>query len=162
VGQVKVSLHSSKARLNLENGQISTENLSLEATTEGGQSGILDAHLEIERGALIDATFDLRPTRLGVVTLAIEGLTRADGNLTARLALSGPLTSPKLGGFIRVDDGKLSLSGFSSPVTDLFVNVRLDDAGLHVERGEAKWGGGTLVLGGEAPLLRGEIGPSNL
>jgi translocation and assembly module TamB len=162
VGQVKVSLYSNKARLNLENGQFSTENLSLKATTEGGQDGILDARLKIERGQQIDATFDLRPTSLGVVAPAIEGLTRADGKLSARFSLSGALTSPKLGGFIRVEEGKLSLSGFSSPVTDLFVNVGLDDAGLHVERGEAKWGGGTLVLGGEAPLLRGEIGPSNL
>lgn len=162
VGQVKISLHSNEARLNLKNGLFSTENLSLKATTAGGQDGILDAHLKVERGQQIEATFDLRPTSLGVVAPAIEGLTRADGKLTARFTLNGALTSPKLGGFIRVEDGKLSLSGFSSPVTDLFINVGLDDAGLHVEQGEAKWGGGTLVLGGEAPLLRGEIGPSNL
>lgn len=161
-GQVKVSLHSKEARVHLRDGQVSTENLSLATTTDRGQDAILDARLTVNRGQQIDATFDLRPTNLGVITPAIEGITRAEGKLKARFTLNGALASPKVGGFIRVEGGKLILNGFKSPVTDLFIDVGLDDAGLHVEKGVAKWGGGTIHLGGDAPLLRGEIGRTNL
>ena len=162
VGQVEVSLHTKEARVLLREGQFSTENLSLKTKTQGGQTAILDTHLTLDRAKQVSASFDLRPTNLGVLAPALEGITRADGQLSARVTLNGPLTSPKVGGFIRVEDGKLSLSGFPSPVTELAIEVDLDDAGLHVRKGEAKWGGGTLNLGGEAPLLRGEIGRANL
>lgn len=162
VGQVKVSLHTSEGRVKLREGRFSTENLSLMTTTEGGQDAILDARLTVDRGQQIDATFDLRPTNLDVITPAIEGITRADGKLSARFTLSGPLASPKVGGFIRIEDGKLNVNGFSSPVTELFIDVGLDEAGLHIDKGHAAWGGGTILLGGEAPLLRGEIGRSHL
>ncbi len=162
VGELGVALHSDQARVVLRDGEFSTENLILETTTESGQKGVLDARVRLGREHEVDAVFDLRPTDLGVVAPAIGGLSRAEGQLSARLTLTGALKSPKIGGFVRIDDGKLALDGFSTPVTDLFVNVSLDEGGLHVDKGHAKWGGGTLQLSGEAPLVQGQIGETNL
>ncbi len=159
---LKVALHGKGATIQLGNGKIASNDLTLETTTEGGQKGILDSKFSFARDRTVDATFDLRPTNLGVVAPAFDAISRADGELSARLTLAGAWNSPKLGGSIVVKDGKLNLTEFSSPVTDLNVTVNLDDAGLHIHQGGAKWGGGTLTLSGEAPLVRGEIGRTNL
>lgn len=160
--KLKIELAHDRARILVADRRVRTENLALLASTPTGQRGILDAEVLIDDRSEIDATLDLRPTNLAVVAAAIPGIEQADGELSASVGLRGPLANPKLSGFVEVENGKLALSGIQSQVSDLFVTVALDDSGLHVERGTAKWGGGSVTIMGDSPLVGDRLGRTNL
>src|SRR5690606_24773552 len=121
--QLRVQLASPETRIRLAGGLIKTEGLALEAISETGRSGIVDAEVTIDQKNQIDATFNLRPTSLAVLAAASPAISRADGDLSARFSLKGPLASPTMSGFIEIAEGRVLLNGFSSPVSDLFVTV---------------------------------------
>lgn len=159
---LKIELLDQRARLFLSNRSLRSENLALVATAGVGQRGILDAEIGMDEKNQLDATVNLRPTNLSVIAAAIPGVERADGELSASIAFKGAVENPQVSGFVKVTDGKFGLTGLSSPVSDLFLTVKLDGSGLHVVQGKGNWGGGTVTLSGDAPLVGNRFGRTNL
>ncbi len=159
---LKIALEDRRAALVIQDKKIFTEYLALRASTSRGQSGILDAKMSLDAKRHLQATLELRPTSLDILAAAVPGIEHAEGEMAAKLSLVGPLDSPLLSGAIKIKKGHLELTGLSTPVEDLNVTVALDQSGLHVQEGNAHWGGGSLSLHGEAPLTRGKLGRIDL
>jgi translocation and assembly module TamB len=151
-----------KAAFVVNERKIWSENVTLRATTERGENGLVDVAMTIDEQSQLEASFDLRPTNLDILAAAVPGISEADGELSAHLGLKGSLADPQIFGFIAVKNGKLLLDGFKSPVSDLELNVRLEQSGLHVVRGDAQWGGGKITMRGDAPISDGQLGRTNL
>jgi len=160
--ELSVELADPRATIRLQDKQIFTEHLALEAKTGAGQRGVLDGELSINEQGLIDASLDLRPTTLGVLAPALPGVERAEGRLTASFGLNGPFADPQLTGFIEVEDGKIALADYPAPLSDLQLTIAMDQTGLHIAEGRANWGGGKLQLRGDTPLVRGQFARTDL
>lgn len=159
---IKLESLNKNAAFVMKNGAIVAENVALRATTARGQHGIVDLKLKIDDHNQVDATVELRPTNLDVLAAAVPALKEADGQLSATLGVKGPLNDPQFFGSIAIEDGKLLFEEFKSPVSALNLKLSLDQSGLHVVQGEAAWGGGTVTMRGEAPLIEGQLGRTNL
>ncbi len=161
-GVLKVELLDRLAKLSISGRKVTSEHLAFRATTSEGQEGILDAEVTIDERKRIHATMDLRPTDLSIFAGTIPGVERAKGPITASFGLSGPVTDPQFSGFFELENGTVHLAGLRSPLSEIFLTVAVDDAGLHVKEGRAMWGGGKVALRGEAPLVDGSLGRTDL
>lgn len=158
---VSVDLEGSRAQLKLESGKLESQGLVLRATAGSGQSGVLDTSLLVEKNGELQAELKLRPTNLGVLSEALPGVARADGQLSGGFQVAGPWMSPRFSGLLQVEDGSIGLSEISSPITEIELAIAFDGKGMHVSEGTASWGGGQLKLSGNAPLLGSELGAAH-
>lgn len=161
-GALRAELLDRRATLTIKERKVSSEHLALRATTGEGQEGILDCDVKIDERKRINASLDLRPTDLSIFAGALPGIERAKGPITASFGLTGPVSDPQFSGFFEIENGTVSLSGLRSPLSEIFLTVSVDDTGLHVKEGRAVWGDGSVTVRGEAPLISGSLGRTDL
>lgn len=152
-----LSLVPSEARVSMLHGDVKTKGMAFEVATPGGQRGVVDIGATISGGREVDASLVLRDTALGAVAPLLPGVDRAEGTLSARLDVKGPIREPRVAGRLDVRDGRLFLENLDAPVDALQLEVALDSAGISVRKGSARLGGGTLELSGSAPLSGREL-----
>ena len=148
--------------LNLDQQQIKSENLILSAKAKAGQSGLIDAAFLIDSSQKLNASLKLRPTSLGVLTAITPTISRAEGELSAELNVTGPLNRPVLRGAIDVRGGIVQLKGIAEPLEQLNLHADLDQQGIHLNQGRGQFGGGDLTFKGELPLSEGSLGELDL
>jgi translocation and assembly module TamB len=155
---LSVQLASPRARLALRAGELTSEGLAWAVETPGGQRGVFDLNLKINRSKQVDAALALRDTNLGALAPLLPGVERAEGTLRARVTAQGPWDALRWGGSMEVVGGRLLVSRLDSPIEELELALGLDAAGLTIRKGSARLGGGTLRLSGTAPLVGTELG----
>jgi len=151
--------------IELANGAVRVPELALTATTPRGYqatfdlSGGISSLRDVPR---VDAAIALRPFDLAALAQLVPRVERAKGNLTGRIAVSGPLRTPEYTGGFDLAGGELVLHGLGAPLSDIDLGLRLEGGELEVARGTARMGNGRLSLSGGAPLRGFQLGAVRL
>ncbi|HSC88066.1 MAG TPA: translocation/assembly module TamB domain-containing protein, partial [Polyangiaceae bacterium] len=153
-----LALADGPAEFVLGAGAVRAPRFALRVTTPGGQGGVLDGNLVLNRDKTVEGRLTLRETSLGVLAKVVPGVERAEGKLLAGLSLRGRWDALDAGGYAEVQGGRVVLSGIASPISNIDARLEVDSQGLRVARGSADWGGGRLELSGGAPLASGSWG----
>ena len=153
------------APLTLDSGKLSIPALSLEMSTPRGQAASFEVAGKLEKigqGAEIDATFGLKPLPLQTVLGMVSRVERADGMLSGKLRLHGPLSAPHYQGGFELNNGEVALHGLATPLSDISVALSVDGSEINIVRGNARLGSGTLAIRGGAPLHGFELGAASV
>jgi translocation and assembly module TamB len=110
----------------------------------------------------VEAGLTLRPVDLAALAQLVPRVERAKGSVTGRLGVSGPLRAPEYSGGFALNDGEVVLRGFSAPISDIQVGVKLEGGELEVSRGSARIGNGRIAVSGGAPMRGFEVGQVRL
>ena len=149
----------------LAGGAVRAPGLALTATTPRGYQATFDLSGGISAlrdAPRLDAAIALRPFDLAALAQLVPRVERAKGNLTGRIAVSGPLRSPEYTGGFDLAGGELVLRGLAVPLSDIDLGLKLAGGELEVARGSARMGNGKLTLSGGAPLRGLELGAVRL
>ena len=161
-GGVKIRLEKSPFFVRLVDRTLRSEGLVLAAQAPGGQTGIIDANFSIDSVQKLDAQLKLRPTSLAVLAAITPTIERAEGELSAEVAIDGALRSPKLHGAVDIKDGLVEVRGIDEPLDELSLHAELDQKGIHLKSGHGKFGGGDLSFKGDLPITDGQLGELEL
>ncbi len=148
-------------------GKLEMPALALEVSTPRGPGGELRrfrARLEkLGQGAEIDATFGMRPLPLATVLGMVSRVERAEGMLSGKLQLHGPLGGAPLPRWFRAEQRRGSAARPGDAAQRHLGRVggrRQRDQ--HRARHGAHLGSGTLAIRGGAPLHGFEIGGASV
>ena len=83
-----------------------------------------------------------------LITVFTNEITRLSGEMDLRFSLSGPLKSPVLIGDLSLKKGFLQLAELENPMTDVQVEVTVNDTLIVIDRFVGKMGRGALDEGG--------------
>ncbi|HWZ91108.1 MAG TPA: translocation/assembly module TamB domain-containing protein, partial [Polyangiaceae bacterium] len=160
----RVELASGSQPIVFEKGRFSLPGLGFTATTPRGQKATFDAQGAVFNVATfpqIDAKLTLRPMQLASLVDVIPRAERAEGTLSGKLEVQGPLLAPRFAGGFDLEHGEIAIRGLPLPVSDIDVALRIDKNELRIEKGSANVGSGTLQMTGGAPLRGLELGAAH-
>ncbi|HYO93561.1 MAG TPA: translocation/assembly module TamB domain-containing protein [Polyangiaceae bacterium] len=149
----------------IANRKLVMPSAGLSVVTPRGQRATLDLSgslADLGRNPLLDARLVLRPTALSGLVGVLPRIERANGTLTGRLHLVGPLGRPRYTGGLELDRGELLLRGLPLPLSDVQLAVAIDGSELNVTRGSARMGSGSVTLSGGAPVRGFSLGEARL
>lgn len=153
------------APLTLEDGKLAIPALELQLSTPRGQAASFDVAGQLTKlgqGAEIDATFGLKPLPLATVLGMVPRVERAEGMLSGKLRVHGPVAAPRYQGGFELNDGEVALHGLATPLSDIAVALSVDGSEINIVRGNARLGSGTLAIRGGAPLHGFELGAASV
>ncbi len=110
------------------------------------------ASLEDGLGLSVDGDIDL-----GIVARLTDSIAEADGNVTVRLNVTGPLADPELYGQARVRDARFRFASFAPVVENLRGRVEFSQRSVLFEDFSADVAGGHLTASGQAALREQEL-----
>lgn len=157
----KAQVPAASAPLTLENGKLEVPGLSLELSTPRGQAASFDVAGKVEHGE-IDMSFGMRPLPLATVLGVVPRVERAEGMLTGKLRVVGPLAAPRYQGGFELNGGEVALHGLATPLSDIAVALAVDGSEINIVRGTAHLGSGTLAIRGGAPLHGFDVGAMSM
>ena len=123
--------------------------------TEYASTGVIPLNLSwpyidpLSSEGQVDLSFGLAgniPAHL--ITLFTDEIRHLSGDMDARFALSGALRSPVLNGDFSLKEGLIQLTELENPMTDVEVQVTIDDTLISVDRFVGKMGKGAVEKGG--------------
>lgn len=167
--QAELRLGSLAARLTegpsvwtVHDGAVQTPALTLALQAADGPEALLDVQASVDRKQNLEAELRLRNTSLEALGSSFPGIERAEGQLAFGASVRGTLSEPELRGTLALTEGRVFLSAFAAPLTQVQLRIDATSQGLHIAQGEARWGGGTVQISGNTPLSRGELGTTRL
>jgi translocation and assembly module TamB len=107
---------------------------------------------KLSTGPEANLSVTLLPMDLSKLASATTRVERASGTVEANVAVTGKLAAPTYVGEAHVKKADLSVRGLATPLSDINVDVAIASGEIRVVRGSAQVGGGTLSLGGHAPI----------
>jgi translocation and assembly module TamB len=149
----------------LEAGKLDMPALSLEASTPRGQAASFDVSARLDKigqGTRVDASLGLKPLPLATVLGMVPRVERAEGTLSGKLRIVGPLGAPRYQGGFELNQGEVALRGLSTPISDIALGLAIDGSEINIVRGNARLGSGTVSLRGSAPLRGFDIGSASV
>lgn len=106
---------------------------------------------------------------LGVLTRITSTIREADGLMTTRLAISGPLTDPEIYGEARIENGFARITGIPTPLSDVGAritfsarSIRLDEIRMQVAHGSMRGQGAAQIADGSIEQWTLSLRGSNL
>ncbi|MCB9583675.1 MAG: translocation/assembly module TamB domain-containing protein [Polyangiaceae bacterium] len=145
----------------LADGQLKFPTLTVSARMPRGLRAVFDVKgtvSKLGKKPEVDANLTLRPLDLATLARTMPRVERVQGRLAGKLAVRGPLASPRYEGGFALSGGEIFVRGMPSPVSDLNVALDLSNDELRLSRATAKIGNGTLSVTGSAPLRGFELG----
>lgn len=113
---------------------------------------------KLTRGGELSLVATLAPIDLGILVGAVPRLTRAMGTLSGSVRLAGKASSPEFDGELKVRGGEFGIKGLPSGITDVNVDVLVDENEARVTRGTGKFLGGDVALAARVPIKGGQLG----
>lgn len=138
----------------LRQGGVEVEHATLELGSSGRLT-TLDVSGKVQNlvgNPNLDLVLGLRPLELSELHHLLPGARRVEGKLAGKVRLSGALDRPAYAGGFTLQDGVLEFRGSPVALTDVDIDIKLDNDGLRIERASAKAGNGTLSASGAVPL----------
>jgi hypothetical protein len=89
---------------------------------------------------------------LGIVTLFLKDVTRADGLARVRVQLKGNVSNPQFTGNLQLEHGLLQFRNFPQSVEEISLKASLDQRRVFVDEIEGMIGGGSVVGQGEMTI----------
>jgi translocation and assembly module TamB len=151
--------------LGLDRGKLDLGALVLEVNTPRGQAVTFDVSGKVDKigqGAEADVSFGLRALPLATMLGVVPRVERAEGMVSGKLSLQGPLSAPRYQGGFALSGGEVTLHGLTTPISDIDLAVSLVGSEINIVRGNARIGAGTVQLKGGAPLHGFELGGANV
>jgi translocation and assembly module TamB len=151
-------------RMTLGSGRLLVPGLAVELKTPRGQSSIFDISSSIdELGAnpRLEAQLTMRPLPLGGLLGMLPRVERAEGSLSGKLRLTGPLAAPRYEGGFEIEGGEVVVRGLSPTISDISLAIALDGSEINIVRGSARLGSGSVTLSGGAPLNGFRLGTAS-
>ncbi|UJR78565.1 translocation/assembly module TamB domain-containing protein [Sandaracinus amylolyticus] len=99
---------------------------------------------------------------LGLLARITPAVTEADGDIVARLAISGPISDPEIYGDARLEGGSLRAAALPTPVEGLDAHVTFSARSIQIDELRAHLAGGTIRGNGEAQLADGRLSRWNV
>jgi translocation and assembly module TamB len=109
----------------------------------------------------LDLSAELAPIDLGVLVGVVPKLERSAGTLSASVSAKGKLAALVVAGKVDVRGGEFAVHGWPSDLTDVNLAVVVDASEAKIERGVAKFAGGTVNVTGSAPIKGSSLGTAN-
>lgn len=123
--------------------------MAVALTVEPGVTGELDLTMSrLSRDSPITAELRLQGSEWDWIPALIPAIDRFQGDISATVSATGPLTAPALNGNLNWREGSLVVPALNVPVTDIDVTVAGSSAGAATVRGSAKAGDGDLLIDG--------------
>jgi translocation and assembly module TamB len=164
-GGYKLRVPAGAAPIALSGGKLELPGLSLEVSTPRGQTASFAVSGKVDKlgqSPELDATFALKPLPLATVLGMVPRVERAEGTLSGRLRLYGPLAAPRYQGGFELNGGEVALHGLSTPLSDIALALSVDGSEVNIVRGNARLGSGSIALRGGAPLRGFELGDASV
>jgi translocation and assembly module TamB len=98
------------------------------------------------------------PIELSSFTSLLPRVERASGKLEANLNATGKAASPIYTGEAHLKKGEIAFRGFPMPLSDLNLDIAIGGGEVRVVRGSGAVGGGTISIGGRAPIQGFKLG----
>ena len=161
----KLHVPPGSSAIELGRGKLTVPGMSLAVKTPRGQSASFEVVAKLDKmgqGAEVDATFGFKPLPLATLLGMVPRVERADGTLSGKLRLHGPLSAPRYQGGFELNGGEVALHGLATPLSDIALSLSIDGSEITIERGSARLGAGTLSLRGGAPLRGFSLGTASV
>ncbi len=94
---------------------------------------------------------------LGVLTRMTSAIIEADGQIEARLAISGPLSDPEIYGEARIEDGFVRALGVPTPLSEVGARITFSARSIQFDDIHMQVAHGTVRGRGEARIADGAI-----
>lgn len=92
---------------------------------------------------------------LGILTRMTSAITEAEGQMTTRLAISGPISDPEIYGEARIEDGFARVAGMPTPLSEVGTritfsarSIQFDDIRMQVAHGVVRGRGEARIADG--------------
>lgn len=150
-----VELSGPSAPIRVVANSLHVPDLTLRARTSSGLTATLTAGGQVSRvmsSPDLDISLAVEPIDLSSLSGDLPQVSHASGKVSGKLRVVGSPTSPRLSGFASLAKGELGLKGSPITLSDVNVDVDVDEGEIRMTRGVASVGGGTVSLKARAPL----------
>ncbi|MET0591501.1 MAG: translocation/assembly module TamB domain-containing protein, partial [Polyangiaceae bacterium] len=106
----------------------------------------------------VDVSAKIAPMNLASLSTLLPRVERASGTLDASLNVTGKLASPAYAGEAHLRDGDLAFRGVPMPLSQMNLDLAIGNGEIRVVHGGANVGGGSVSIGGHAPIRGFKMG----
>jgi translocation and assembly module TamB len=152
---MQVALKSAAAPLTIADDRLAVPPLQFAFSAGYGLKAAVAVGGDVKKlGTVPEANLSVKllPMDMSKLASAMTRVERASGTVEASVAVTGKLMAPTYVGEAHVKKADLLFRGFASPLSDVNVDIAIGGGEIRVVRGSAEVGGGTVLLGGHAPI----------
>jgi translocation and assembly module TamB len=160
-GGQKIELRPAPVVMMLEGDEVTVPELTFDIATPGGFKGafaVSGAVKKVTRGGELALSAKLYPIDLGILVGIVPRMTRAQGKLEGSVKIRGNPAEPDLDGELRVRGGDFGVKGMPGSISDVEVDVVMDETEARITRAVGHFLGGDVSLTGHMPLKGGSLG----
>jgi len=157
----KVQLKSKPPPLTIGDDKLTLPSIDFEVGAGNGFHALVTTSGDMRRLSTspeVNLSARVAPMNLASLATLLPRVERANGTLDATVNVTGKMSAPAYTGEIHLRDGELSFRGFPMPLSQMNVDLAIGDGEVRVLHGLANVGGGTVNIGGHAPIRGFKLG----
>ena len=157
----KLELKSAPPLLTIGDDRLSLPPIDFEFSAGNGFHALVTTSGEMRRLSTspeVNVSAKIAPMNLSSLASLVPRVERASGTLDASLNVTGKLAAPAYAGEAHLRDGELALRGLPMPLSQMNVDHAIGDGEVRVIHGSSNVGGGTISIGGHAPIRGFKLG----
>ncbi|HMJ51643.1 MAG TPA: translocation/assembly module TamB domain-containing protein [Polyangiaceae bacterium] len=157
----KIQLKSAPPPLTIGDDRLSLPPIDFEFTAGNGFRAQVTTSGEMRKLSTspeVNVSAKVAPMNLSSLASLLPRVERASGTLDASLDVTGKLSAPAYAGEVHLRDGELVLRGFPMPLSQMNVDLAIGDGEVRIIHGSTNVGGGTVSIGGHAPIRGFKLG----
>ncbi|HMI83626.1 MAG TPA: translocation/assembly module TamB domain-containing protein [Polyangiaceae bacterium] len=160
-GSGKLELKSAPPPLTIGEDRLTLPPIDFEFSAGNGFRALVTTSGDMRRlssSPEVNLSAKVAPMTLSSLASLLPRVERASGTLDASLNVTGKLAAPAYAGEVHLRDGELALRGFPMPLSQMNVDLSIADGEVRVIHGASNVGGGTVSIGGHAPIRGFKLG----
>jgi len=157
----KLALQSAPPPLSIGDDRLSLPPMDFTFSAGNGFRALVRASGEMRRlssSPEVNLSAKVAPMNLSSLASLLPRVERASGTLDANLNVTGKLAAPAYAGEVHLREGELAFRGFPMPLSQMNVDLSIGDGEVRVLHGAGNVGGGTVNIGGHAPIRGFKLG----
>jgi translocation and assembly module TamB len=157
----KLELQSAPPPLTIGDDRLSLPPIDFAFSAGSGFRALLTASGDMKRlssSPEVNLSAKVAPMNLSSLAALLPRVERASGTLDANLNVTGKLAAPAYAGEVHLREGELAFRGFPMPLSQMNVDLTIGDGEVRVVHGAGNVGGGTVNIGGHAPVRGFKLG----
>jgi translocation and assembly module TamB len=157
----KLELKSAPPPLTIGDDRLSLPPIDFEFSAGNGFHALVTTSGDMRRLSAspeVNVSAKVAPMNLSSLASLLPRVERASGTLDASLNVTGKLAAPAYAGEVHLRDGELALRGFPMPLSQMNVDLAIGDGEVRILHGASNVGGGTVSIGGHAPIRGFKLG----
>jgi translocation and assembly module TamB len=157
----KIELQSAPPPLRIGDDRLSLPPIDFAFSAGNGFRAQVTASGDMKRlssSPEVNLSAKIAPMNLSSLASLLPRVERASGTLDASLDVTGKLAAPAYAGEVHLREGELAFRGFPMPLSQMNVDLAIGDGEVRVLHGAGNVGGGTVSIGGHAPIRGFKLG----